>query len=91
MLLCTTQGPIVQQYGEGTKNLFKDAGGVFGGKFWHWRDAKTSSHKVEGSQLETERERGGALKSGKAVSEVIGIKTNKTNFDVPTTIQVTLK
>merc|ERR1719203_836881 len=57
VLLCTTQGVAVQQDGTGAKRLFHHAVDEDSTIHRYWLEAERSSHKVGGSQVETDKER----------------------------------
>jgi hypothetical protein len=92
VLLCTTQGTAVQQDGKGAKKLFHHAVDPEDGKVHrYWLEAEQSDHQVGGAQKETAEERADAVKRGKAVSSVIGVKALGTRFNVLLTVQVPLE
>jgi len=89
--LCTTQGVAVQQDSTGSNKLFHHSVDAHGNTNRHWLEAERSHHKVGQAQTETQAERDDALKRGKAVSSVIGIKALGTRFNVLMTVQIPLK
>lgn len=91
VLLCTTQGAAVQQDGAGAKQLFHHAVDPEGQIHRYWLEAERSDHKVGGEQHESAQEREDALKRGKAISSVIGVKAMGRRFNALMTIQVPLK
>jgi len=91
VLLCTSQGVAVQQDGEGAKRLFHHAVDADSIIHRYWLEAERSSHKVGGSQRESDEERKDALDRGKATASVIGTRAMGTRFNVLMTIQVPLQ
>jgi len=91
VLLCTSQGVAVQQDGEGAKRLFHHAVDDDSIVHRYWLEAERSSHKVGGSQRESDEERKDALDRGKATASVIGTRAMGTRFNVLMTIQVPLQ
>lgn len=91
VLLCTTQGIALQQDGRGAKKLYHHAVDATGTIRRYWLEAERSSHKVGGSQIETQQEKADALARNKATSSVIGTKAMGTRFNVLMTIQIPLK
>ena len=90
ILLCTTQGVAVQQDGEGAKKLFHHSN-VDGTIERIWLEVESTSHKVGGAQVETEKEKEDAQERGKATSAVIGTRAIGTRFNVLMTVQIPLQ
>lgn len=91
VLLCTTQGVAVQQDGAGAKQLFHHAVDPKNVIHRYWLEAESSDHAVGGAQKESAQECEDALKRGKAVASVIGIKKMGTRFNTLMTIQIPLR
>jgi hypothetical protein len=88
LLLCTSQGTSIQQDGTNTKQIFHHEVDEQGKIHRYWLEAEQSSHRVGGSQQETEEERADALARGKSVAMYIGTQAMSTRFNAQMLIQL---